>query len=122
MMLQILFVIFLHDIWFYISHVILHEPLCYELFHKHNHISSDAYGYWVETLFQGCGLYLACAFVTYHSIFISLLWIQFRSMLCHDPRFTWIVGNHSLLHHKYPHTNFGEPWIDYFCGTKIENN
>ena len=113
MMLQILFVIFLYDIWFYISHVILHEPLCYELFHKHS-IGSN---YWVETLFQGGGFYLASAFVTYHSMFISLLLINIRGMLRHDPRFTWIVGNHSQ-HHKYPHTNFGEPWIDYFCGTK----
>ncbi len=116
MMLQILFVIFLYDIWFYISHVILHEPLCYNLFHKKHH-SKDYVADWVQTLFQGGGFYLACAFVNYHSIFISLLFINIRGMLRHDHRFTWLVGNHHLLHHKYPHTNFGEPWIDAFCGT-----
>ena len=126
MMLQILFAIVLYDIWFYISHVILHEPLCYQLFHKHHHsISSsktlDAYvGHWFETLFQGCGFYLACVFINYHSMFISLLLINLRGMLRHH-RFTWLIGNHHL-HHEYPHTNFGEPWIDSLCGTKKLKN
>lgn len=124
-MLQILFVILLHDIWFYISHVILHEPLWYQLFHKHHHSfhsTLDGYmGHWFEPLFQGCGFYLACAFVNYHSMFISLLFINLRGML-RDHHFTWLVGNHHLLHHEYPHTNFGEPWIDTLCGTKKLKN
>ena len=117
MMLQILFVIFLHDIWFYMSHVILHEPLCYELFHKKHH--SDNYvSDWVQTLFQGCGFYLASIFVTYHTMFISFLFITIRRMMQDDPQYTWLVGNHRLLHYQYPNTNFGESWIDTFCKTK----
>ena len=119
MMLQILFVIFLHDIWFYISHVILHEPLCYELFHKRSHSNLDAP---LETLFQGGGFYLASIFVTYHTMFISLLFITIRRMMQDDPQYTWLVGNHYLLHYQYPNTNFGESWIDTFCKTKKLKN
>jgi sterol desaturase/sphingolipid hydroxylase (fatty acid hydroxylase superfamily) len=33
----------------------------------------------------------------------------------------YIIGNHHLLHHKYPNYNYGEYWIDYICGTLYPN-
>jgi sterol desaturase/sphingolipid hydroxylase (fatty acid hydroxylase superfamily) len=42
-------------------------------------------------------------------------------MLRHDNRFSWLIGNHHLLHHKYVKYNFGEYWIDCLCGTNYPN-
>jgi sterol desaturase/sphingolipid hydroxylase (fatty acid hydroxylase superfamily) len=39
----------------------------------------------------------------------------------HDNRFSWITGNHHLLHHKYINYNFGEYWIDRLFGTAYPN-
>ena len=38
-------------------------------------------------------------------------------MMRHDDRFTWLIGNHHLLHHKYPQYNYGEYWLDWLGGT-----
>jgi hypothetical protein len=35
----------------------------------------------------------------------------------HDERFVWLIGNHHLLHHRFPHYNFGEYWLDQLGGT-----
>ena len=37
-------------------------------------------------------------------------------------RFIFLIGNHHLLHHKYPNYNYGEYWIDSLCRTKYINN
>ena len=34
-------------------------------------------------------------------------------MVRHDYRCVWLIGNH----HKYYNCNYGEYWIDYWCGT-----
>jgi sterol desaturase/sphingolipid hydroxylase (fatty acid hydroxylase superfamily) len=50
---------------------------------------------------------------------VATILVMTLNMMKHDSRFVWIVGNHHLLHHKYPHYNFGEFWIDVMCGTAI---
>jgi sterol desaturase/sphingolipid hydroxylase (fatty acid hydroxylase superfamily) len=42
-------------------------------------------------------------------------------MMRHDDRFSWLIGNHHILHHKYPKYNFGEYWIDKMFGTLYPN-
>jgi sterol desaturase/sphingolipid hydroxylase (fatty acid hydroxylase superfamily) len=48
----------------------------------------------------------------------SFVFVIVRSCMHHDKRFTWLVGNHHILHHTYPNYNYGECWIDTLCGTK----
>ena len=52
----------------------------------------------------------------------SIIILNIRGMLRHDYRFIWLVGNHHLLHHKYPQYNYGEYWLDYLFGTNLNNN
>ena len=57
-------------------------------------------------------------------IFIIILCIlNIRGMLRHESNkyAVYIIGNHHLLHHKYPNYNYGEYWIDYICGTLYPN-
>ena len=42
-------------------------------------------------------------------------------MLRHDKRFIWLIGNHHILHHKYPRYNFGEYWLDKLFRTNYPN-
>jgi sterol desaturase/sphingolipid hydroxylase (fatty acid hydroxylase superfamily) len=42
-------------------------------------------------------------------------------MMRHDDRLIWLIGNHHLLHHKYPLYNFGEYWLDSLMGTEYPN-
>ena len=44
-------------------------------------------------------------------------YVTIRGKLRQNNRFVWLVGNHHLLHHKYPHYNFGEIWLDELFDT-----
>ena len=127
-----MFLIFLsivsYDIWFYISHIILHNNL-YK-YHKEHHTKIvpqllDTYvGHSLEGPFQGLGMMLP--FIVYDfyifDFFMILLFLNIRGMMRHDERFIFLIGNHHLLHHRYPNYNFGEYWIDYLCGTKYPHD
>lgn len=127
MIFHILFLIFSYDVWFYISHIILHKKIFYTLIHKDHHlvdyntmIFTDAYvGHFVESLFQGVGVFFPLLFIQFnpYSLIYALLIINARGMLRHDRRFIWLIGNHHILHHKYPKYNFGEYWLDVTFGT-----
>jgi len=118
-----------YDIWFYISHVILHNRNVYK-YHKEHHTKPvpkflDTYvGHPFETVFQGVGMFIP--FMMYQYDLYTLLWIlailNTRGMMRHDGRCAFLIGNHHLLHHKYPNYNFGEYWIDSLCGTKYIND
>ena len=56
-----------------------------------------------------------------YSLLVALLFLNIRGMMRHDHRFVWLIGNHHILHHKYPQYNFGEFWIDKLCGTQYPN-
>lgn len=113
-----------YDIWFYISHVLLHTQLFYK-YHKEHHLKIvpeyyDTYvGHILEGPFQGMGMFIPFLVWEYstYDIFIILLLLNVRGMMRHDERFVFLIGNHHLLHHRYPTYNFGEYWIDYLCGT-----
>jgi lathosterol oxidase len=123
-MFNILLSILSYDLWFYISHVLLHTPYLYK-YHKLHHSKTepeflDTYlGDSFESIFQGVGTFIPFIVYKYSivDIIIILSFLNIRGMLRHDKRGMWIVGNHHLLHHKYPQYNYGEYWIDYLCGT-----
>jgi len=116
-----------YDLWFYASHIILHYRIPYSKIHYKHHQKSyvtlifwDAYeGNHLEGIIQSAGL-----FVPYLLLDIPLSYLciagfitNLRGLMRHDDRCTWLIGNHHLLHHKYPNYNYGEYWIDKMCGT-----
>jgi lathosterol oxidase len=123
-MLRIFLSIVSYDIWFYISHIILHSPIFYK-FHSEHHINEfpsfiDTYtGHPLEGPFQGMGALLPFCVYEYSilDILIILSILNIRGMMRHDDRCSFIIGNHHLLHHRFPTCNFGEAWIDHLCGT-----
>jgi sterol desaturase/sphingolipid hydroxylase (fatty acid hydroxylase superfamily) len=87
----------------------------------------DTYlGHWLESPFQGIGTFVPYLFYTYtwQETVGILVFLNIRGMMRHDSRCIFIIGDHHLLHHRYPKYNYGEPWIDYLCGTMkpIENS
>ena len=120
-----------HDIWFYLFHIVLHDKNVYYI-HKIHHITLynkltyiDTYkGHIIEHIVQPLGIFIP--FFIYDvdivNFFIAYIIITIRNYLRHDHNFTWIIGNHHLLHHKYPKYNFGEYWIDYIFNTKYYND
>ena len=123
-MLNILASILAYDIWFYISHVLLHSPLLYK-YHKQHHVHvhpswPDTYdGDLVESGFQGIGMFFPYAIVTYTltDTVIVLCFLNIRGALRHDKRGIPIVGDYHLIHHTNPSYNYGEPWLDRLFGT-----
>jgi lathosterol oxidase len=127
-MIQILLHILGYDIWFYISHRLLHTQLLWKYHEIHHRIRfprfPDTYtGHWLEGPFQSIGFALPLAFMecTWISFFIALLLVNIRGMARHDDRTIWLIGNHHLLHHQYFNYNYGEYWIDRLCGTLIRD-
>jgi hypothetical protein len=49
---------------------------------------------------------------------VAVAFVGARGAMRHDHRFTPWIGNHHILHHKYPRFNFGEFWIDACFGTQ----
>ena len=112
-----------YDVWFYISHILLHTPQLYWI-HKEHHVSRklyfyDAYtGHWFESPFQSLGFLVPFLFWSYSpEVLLALFILNVKGMLRHDERCTWIIGNHHLLHHEHFQWNYGEYWIDSLCGT-----
>jgi len=122
-MINIVASIISYDIWFYISHIILHTHLYH--FHKEHHYKPvpnflDTYaGHMIETPFQSIGILVPHLFLSYtiYDIMAILIILNIRGMMRHDERCVFLVGNHHLLHHKYSNCNYGEVWIDAICGT-----
>ena len=124
-MLPILLSILSYDLWFYISHILLHKASLYK-YHKEHHLKIvptylDTYvGHPLEGPFQSLGTFVPFFFFTYSlwDICFILFFLNMRGMMRHDERFVYLIGNHHLLHHKYPNYNFGEYWLDSLFGTK----
>jgi sterol desaturase/sphingolipid hydroxylase (fatty acid hydroxylase superfamily) len=138
MIKQVFINILCYDIWFYLLHMILHNKNFYfihKIHHKidikQNIIFLDVYtSHIIEGQIQNIGLFIPYFHNIYkiaemkniYILLIVFLFINIRGMMKHDKRCIWIMGNHHLLHHKYPKYNFGEYWIDSLCGTKYPNN
>lgn len=127
MFTDILLVFFGYDIWFYISHILLHEYF-YKIHAYHHTITNpvflDAYvGHVIEGPFQGLGVFLPYLLIDFNvlAFLVAIALINVRGMMRHDSRCNWLIGNHHFLHHKYPWSNFGEYWIDRLCGTLNAN-
>ena len=134
--LMVLISVISYDIWFYISHIILHREFMYA-HHKLHHsklipTARDTYlASSVETVFQGVGIFYPTIYLTINStsqaylveiisydyLLLALFIVNIRGMMAHDRRFIWLIGNHHLLHHKYNNCNYGQFWIDYLLGT-----
>ena len=118
-----------YDIWFYISHILLHKKLYF--IHNKHHLPAKltffvAYeGDILESFIQCIGMFIPFIFYSINiKIFIIILCIlNIRGMLRHESNkyVVYIIGNHHLLHHKYPNYNYGEYWLDYIFGTLYPN-
>ena len=126
--LSILFHIVSYDLWFYLSHIMLHKirhPNIKDIHSIHHAVpyeqlkwynASD--GHIIENIIQPLGILFPCIFfIDIHSIIITSLFVTIRGSMRHDHRFCWLIGNHHLLHHKYPEYNYSEYYIDYIFGT-----
>jgi sterol desaturase/sphingolipid hydroxylase (fatty acid hydroxylase superfamily) len=123
---SILIHIFCYDIWFYIFHILLHNKNIYFIhklhhFKKHNELTFlDAYhGDLIELPIQTAGIFLPYLVVqvSIEPLLFTYIYVAIRGFMKHEPRLCWLIGNHHLLHHKYPKYNFGEYWLDYCFGT-----
>ena len=127
-MVVIVFVthILCYDIWFYITHVLLHHKHLYYI-HKLHHSTSyktltykDTHtAHVLENVVQPLGIFIPYISVhpNYTAFIIAVIFVYIRNTMRHDDRCSWLIGNHHLLHHKYPKYNLGEYWIDVLCGT-----
>jgi len=94
-------------------------------FHKEHHMtpynelkySDVSRGHSLESAVEPLGIIVPLAFYN-GSLFVpAAMIVGIRAMMRHDDRFSWLIGNHHILHHKYPVYNFGEYWLDRLCGT-----
>ena len=118
-----LFHILWYDIWFYISHIMLHR---FYILHQIHHTQpyetltwrNTMDGHLIETPLQSMGLFVPLLYDTsLEPLILAFLFVTVRGLMRHDHRCSWLIGNHHLLHHRYRNSNFGEYWIDYVCGT-----
>jgi len=130
-MIQFFICILCYDMWYYVAHIFLHDKNIYFI-HKIHHKKSYSdltyldsnVNHMLEVPIQNIGLlipFTVCK-IDYLTLLFAYVFILIRGYMEHDNRFTSIIGNHHLLHHRYPKYNFGEYWIDYLCGTKYPND
>jgi sterol desaturase/sphingolipid hydroxylase (fatty acid hydroxylase superfamily) len=130
-MIEILYYIVCYDVWYYLSHIILHNKKIYKTIHREHHSTDyskisykDTYvGHIIEGPFQGIGVLFPLLLIKLNikTLICSLIIINIRGMLKHDKQFIWLIGNHHILHHKYPKYNYGEYWLDKLLGTDYPN-
>ena len=128
-----MFMLILHlvgyDIWFYTSHRLLHTKYFWWI-HKIHHekryptIWDTNHAHWSEGMIQSLGILLP--FLFYHPVWtefiIACIFTNIRGHARHDPRQTWLIGNHHLLHHELGNVNYGDYYMDYLFGTTDRNS
>jgi sterol desaturase/sphingolipid hydroxylase (fatty acid hydroxylase superfamily) len=119
--------VFCYDVWFYCFHRLLHIPHIYRQFHYQHHVIKhprwqDTFvASTIENSFSGLGLLVPLLWVDLNiSFFWAWLFCACRGIARHDPRCSYIVGNHHLQHHLYPNTNFSAYYIDWICNTEFK--
>ena len=115
-----------YDIWFYLSHRLLHTKLLWKYHSLHHEYMYPTYkdtysGHFLEGPFQSLGFLLPYIVYDFNLIafLCAVIAVNIRGMMRHDARTIWLIGNHHLLHHQYPNRNYGEYWIDKLLGTNI---
>lgn len=117
-----------YDIWFYISHILLHTRPLWKYHKIHHEIIhpkfTDTYkGHFLEGPFQSLGFLLP--YLAYNidplQFLLAFIFVNLRGMARHDDRTVWLIGNHHLLHHQYFNSNYGEYWLDKLFGTSIKD-
>jgi len=131
MLFEFFLYILSYDLWFYVSHWLLHTSLGYAYIHKHHHaVKADTMNYtetyvshFIEGPLQSLGILVPLYYETptFEMALAVFLFLNVRGMLRHDVRMTWLVGNHHVLHHAYPKYNFGDLWLDLVMGTNYPN-
>ena len=129
MIIEIFVFILCYDIWFYISHLILHKYF-YASIHKFHHsvpheimtYKHTNNGHLIENAVSPLGQFVPFYFyeinqTTIMNFLIATSIIGIRALLRHDNRCSWIIGNHHILHHKRVNCNYGEYWLDRTFGT-----
>ena len=126
-MLHLLASVVGYDVWFYLSHLLLHTRALWWLHAEHHsspaplHFMDTYKGHWLEGIFQGAGLFVPFIWWSYSWMDVALLlaFVNVRGMLRHDARAVWLVGDYHLLHHENPTKNYGEGWLDWLGGTQF---
>lgn len=116
-----------YDFFYYFMHRLLHTKYLYPI-HKihHKKYNTNYYDYYsvsiLEIPISSLGLFIAIYLykLYIYQLFICILFINIRGTLQHDSKFTFLVGEHHLLHHKFIKFNYGEPWLDYIFRTQYE--
>lgn len=123
-MLLFLFHILSYDVVFYITHLLLHSKNLYWIHKKHHEKVNPTfldtyYDHWLESPIQGFGFIVPYAFVAFDPVqsVCALAVINARGVLSHDPRGSFITGDHHLIHHQLSNCNYGQYWIDYLMDT-----
>ena len=120
-----LFHVVSYDIWFYISHRLLHTPFLYNI-HKIHHEKRvpqwlDTYhGHWFESHFQRIGFFIQLLVLQLDKsqMLVAFLICQMRGLMRHDERTAFIDNGHHLRHHLNWNYNYGEEWIDWIFNTQ----
>lgn len=125
-MLTFLFHIIGYDIWFYLSHRLLHTGALWWIHAEHHKYVEprwpDTYkGHILESVLQGLGygLPFMAGFWSSWETVAALLLINLRGVARHDARTAWLDGGHHLTHHRVFNKNYGEPWLDWLGSTYI---
>jgi len=133
MLFSLVIYIFTYDLLYYFMHKLLHTQYLYQTIHKKHHLKhyttltyTDAYmGHVVEKGMDVCIIFIPNLLLTrpvsLYDMCIIIAFIVSRGCMKHDKRWEWLVGRHHLLHHKHPHYNYGEYWMDYICGSAYES-
>jgi len=79
-------------------------------------------GHYAESILQLFGNFIPWFFIAFniYAFLVASLFIFIRGGMRHDHRFTWLISNHHLLHHKFHNCNFGEYYLDCLLGTQCK--
>ena len=115
-----------YDIWFYVSHRLLHTRALLWLHAVHHQKVRpqwlDTYhGHWAEGLLQSAGFLLPLVFGiwSWPAALVAFVATTLRGCARHETRLADWLGNHHLLHHISPGYNYGELWLDTLFGTRV---